>query len=246
MISQMKPLSPDTTVEAQRMHFELMRRLPGWKRLALAFELTEATRKLVLADIRHRFPDASDEEIRRTFHCACSSARGRDSCLRFRSEARRLLIRTDGKSFHSLVSGCECPGATTDHLCSGRFFCQFNARHVSLYRRHRYRRRCKAGAGYSAPQCASRVVSMSMSMRCVRPLIDGSHLMQFTSTRFSKSTSLFLKSDEFSRKQLERRELREIAPDVEQMIYVATAEDTILAKLRWYDSGGQSLNYSMD
>ena len=47
------------------------------------------------------------------------------------------------------------------------------------------------------------------------------------------------KSDEFSRKQIERRELRQLAPDLEQMIYVATAEDTILAKLRWYNSGGQ-------
>jgi hypothetical protein len=53
--------------DAQQMHFELMRRLPGWKRLSLAFELTQATRQLVLADIRHRFPDASDEEIRRRF-----------------------------------------------------------------------------------------------------------------------------------------------------------------------------------
>jgi hypothetical protein len=63
----MKPLSPDTTREAQRMHFELMRQLPGWKRLALAFELTHATRQLVLADIRQRFAGASDEEIRRRF-----------------------------------------------------------------------------------------------------------------------------------------------------------------------------------
>jgi hypothetical protein len=63
----MKPLSPDTTPEAQQMHFALMRRLPGWKRLALAFELTQATRQLVLADIRHRFAAASDEEIRRRF-----------------------------------------------------------------------------------------------------------------------------------------------------------------------------------
>jgi hypothetical protein len=63
----MKPLSPDTTPDAQQMHFELMRRLPGSKRLSLAFELTQATRQLVLADIRHRFPGASDEEIRRRF-----------------------------------------------------------------------------------------------------------------------------------------------------------------------------------
>jgi hypothetical protein len=50
------------------------------------------------------------------------------------------------------------------------------------------------------------------------------------------------KSDEFSRKQLERRELRKLAPDIEQMVYVATAEDTILAKLRWYNSGGRVSN----
>jgi hypothetical protein len=46
------------------------------------------------------------------------------------------------------------------------------------------------------------------------------------------------KSDSFSRKQLERRELRKLAPDIDQMVYVATVEDTILAKLRWYQSGG--------
>jgi len=63
----MKPLSSDTTIEAQQMQFELMRRLPGWKRLALAFELTEATRQLVVADLLHRFPRASDGEIRRRF-----------------------------------------------------------------------------------------------------------------------------------------------------------------------------------
>jgi hypothetical protein len=63
----MKPLSLDTTPDAQRIQFALMRRVPGWKRLTLAFELTHATRQLVLADIRHRFPGASDEEIRRRF-----------------------------------------------------------------------------------------------------------------------------------------------------------------------------------
>lgn len=63
----MKPLSPDTSPEAQRMHFQLMRRLPGWKRLRLAFELTQATREMVLADIRQRFAEASEEEIRRRF-----------------------------------------------------------------------------------------------------------------------------------------------------------------------------------
>ena len=63
----MKPLSQDTSPQAQEMHFALMRRLPDWKRLAMAFELTQATRQLVLTDICAQFPGASDDEIRRRF-----------------------------------------------------------------------------------------------------------------------------------------------------------------------------------
>ena len=46
------------------------------------------------------------------------------------------------------------------------------------------------------------------------------------------------KNDEFAEKQLERRQLREI-PDHESPVYVASAEDTILAKLKWYRAGGE-------
>jgi hypothetical protein len=63
----MKPLSPDTTPEAQRMHYELMRRLPDWKRLSLAFEFTQAVRQLVLVDLRSRFPEADEADMRRRF-----------------------------------------------------------------------------------------------------------------------------------------------------------------------------------
>jgi len=63
----MKPLSPDTTPEAQAKHFELMRRLSPEQRLSMAFALTDATRQLILADLHHRFPKADEEEIRRRF-----------------------------------------------------------------------------------------------------------------------------------------------------------------------------------
>lgn len=49
------------------MHYRLMRALPPSKRLALAFELTQLTREFVLADLQHRFPQASKDEIRRRF-----------------------------------------------------------------------------------------------------------------------------------------------------------------------------------
>jgi hypothetical protein len=47
------------------------------------------------------------------------------------------------------------------------------------------------------------------------------------------------KGDDFARKQLDRRQLRKIAPDSDQFVYVATAEDTILAKLHYYRDGGE-------
>jgi predicted nucleotidyltransferase len=47
------------------------------------------------------------------------------------------------------------------------------------------------------------------------------------------------KDDEFARQQLARRRAERITPDAPQEVYVATAEDTILAKLLWYRSGGE-------
>jgi hypothetical protein len=61
----MRPLSPDTTPEAQQVQFELLRQMPIWKRLALTCELIQATRKLMLGDLHRRFPKAGKEELRR-------------------------------------------------------------------------------------------------------------------------------------------------------------------------------------
>ena len=48
------------------------------------------------------------------------------------------------------------------------------------------------------------------------------------------------KDHEFALGQLDRRELRKISPDRVETIYVATVEDTILAKLRWYQIGHET------
>lgn len=43
---------------------------------------------------------------------------------------------------------------------------------------------------------------------------------------------------DFAMQQLERRQLRKVAPDIDQKVYVATAEDMILAKLRRLSEAG--------
>ena len=50
------------------------------------------------------------------------------------------------------------------------------------------------------------------------------------------------KGDEFALRQLDRRELRKISPDRTETVYVATVEDTVLAKLRWYRVGHETSN----
>src|ERR1041384_5193430 len=50
------------------------------------------------------------------------------------------------------------------------------------------------------------------------------------------------KGDEFALSQLDRGELRRISPYSTETVYVATGEDTVLAKLRWYQVGHESSN----
>lgn len=51
---------------------------------------------------------------------------------------------------------------------------------------------------------------------------------------------IFVAKDEvFDRAQIERRVPRAVAEDLDREIYVLSAEDTILAKLRWYRMGGE-------
>lgn len=50
---------------------------------------------------------------------------------------------------------------------------------------------------------------------------------------------VFLPSSDLGQQQLARRELHTVAVDGSQEIWIATAEDTILAKLHWYRIGGE-------
>jgi hypothetical protein len=47
-------------------------------------------------------------------------------------------------------------------------------------------------------------------------------------------------SNEFALSQLNRRQLRRVSPEGEASIYVATAEDTILAKIQSYRAGQET------
>lgn len=61
----MKHLSLDTSPESQRVLFELLQAAPPAKKLELTFGLIQGLRELIVADLCCRFPEATEEELRK-------------------------------------------------------------------------------------------------------------------------------------------------------------------------------------
>lgn len=55
----------DTSPEMERVQIELLRAMPSHRKFQLINGLITTTRKLTLAGLQRRFPDAGPEELRR-------------------------------------------------------------------------------------------------------------------------------------------------------------------------------------
>jgi hypothetical protein len=60
--TSLRPISPDTDPEAERILIEGYRRMSASEKLKRVGELTELVRSVALADIRRRYPNASPRE----------------------------------------------------------------------------------------------------------------------------------------------------------------------------------------
>lgn len=58
-----EPQSSDTGEKADRVQFEILRRMSPQARLALMTELTLSAQRLAFVGFRLRYPNASDDEI---------------------------------------------------------------------------------------------------------------------------------------------------------------------------------------
>ena len=64
----------DTHPDAERVQIEGLRKISPWRKIELACELTESARELALAGLRQRFPNASEQELRRRLATLCLGA----------------------------------------------------------------------------------------------------------------------------------------------------------------------------
>ena len=62
-----REMNMDTSPEAEAILFKLWRETPARRKLELMEGLNQAARQLAWVGLRHRFPNASAEELRRRF-----------------------------------------------------------------------------------------------------------------------------------------------------------------------------------
>ena len=55
----------DTHPSAQAVHDRLLSRLPVWRKLNMLADLNQTARQIALEDLRERFPEASEADLRR-------------------------------------------------------------------------------------------------------------------------------------------------------------------------------------
>jgi hypothetical protein len=62
---KMNPIPVDTSIEAARKQFEILRRLDAETRLKMAFELSDNLRSIVEAGVRLRHPQYGEQKVNR-------------------------------------------------------------------------------------------------------------------------------------------------------------------------------------
>jgi len=61
----MSVLFPDTSPEAEQVLISLLRQAPAWRKLEMVGQMNQTVRTLALSGLRHRYPQATPEELRR-------------------------------------------------------------------------------------------------------------------------------------------------------------------------------------
>jgi hypothetical protein len=61
----MTQVFPDTPPETERALFAMLREMPPWRKLEMVAQLNQAGRELASAGLRMRYPNATQDELRR-------------------------------------------------------------------------------------------------------------------------------------------------------------------------------------
>jgi len=233
----MRTQSSDTSPEAEQVQIALLRAAPVWRRLGIASSLTHAMRFLSSENWRCRHPEATSLDVRRQMAALWYGAEA----------AERVVVHVVAREDQPV----DTPGIVEVTLM---VTAQLEAQGI----RYALGGSMASSALGMARSTMDADIIADLAESHVDPLVralDGAFYIDAdaireairhrSSTNLIHLESMFKvdlfipKRRAFDRNQLARRVARRLAKDAQQDAFIASAEDTVLAKLEWYRMGGE-------
>ena len=234
---KMRRQSPDTSPTAEQVQIALLRAAPVWRRLGIASSLTHTVRFLSSENWRCRHPEATSLDIGRQMVGLWYGAEAAERVVAHAAAQEDQLVDTPDIVEVTLMVTTQLEAQGVRYALGGSM--------------------ASSALGMARSTMDADIIA-DLAESHVEPLVralEGSFYIDADAIReairHQSSTNLihlesmfkvdlFIpKRRAFDRNQLARRVSRQVIRDPRRDVYIASAEDTVLAKLEWYRMGGE-------
>jgi hypothetical protein len=233
--TRMSTLFPDTHPEAEKVLFDLLQKMPAWRKLEMVGQLNQTVRTLALNGLRLRYPDDSPEKLHRRLADLLLgpelAGKAMDSLIE-----RRITVADESISVALYVVDAleklDISYFIGGSLASALYGVARSTIDADLIADIR-------------PEHASPLTQLLESDFYIdEEMILGAiqHQSSFNMIHLEtafKVDIFILKKRPFNQSQMKRKTLQKVTKDLDRQAFMATAEDIILAKLEWYRIGDE-------
>lgn len=234
---RMRTQSSDTSPAAEQVQIALLRAAPVWRRLGITSDLTHTMRFLSAEGWRCRHPEATSLDVRRQMAALWYGEWASERATAHAAERGDQPVDTPSIVEVTLMVTAQLEAQGIRYALGGSM--------------------ASSALGMARSTMDADIIA-DLAESHVDPLVralDGAFYIDAdaireaiwhrSSTNLIHLESMFKvdlfipKRRAFDRNQLARRVARRLAKDAQQDAFIASAEDTVLAKLEWYRMGGE-------
>jgi len=228
--------SLDTHPEAERVQIELLRQSPPWRKLHMVGQMNQAVLVLALSGLHHRYPQATSEDLHRRLVDLWLGAELAAQVYKLWNEEKEEVILSEPIAVTLLViDALETLGIS--YLVGGSLA---SAVHGVLRATLDADLVADVRLEHAEPLALSLGDAFYANAEAIRNAVHRQSSFNVIHLKTMFKVDIFiLKGRPFDKAQFARRIAQMVATDPERTAYVASAEDTILAKLEWYRLGGE-------
>ncbi|MGB3206721.1 MAG: hypothetical protein WBB28_17180 [Crinalium sp.] len=224
-----KPQSSDTSIDADVLMFQLLQQMTPLQKAERTRTFNFSVRRLAISGIRQQYKNASPIQIKQEFIKRCLGSEWLD--ILYSYNLLGDLVITDpltlARKIADILEPLNIPYAVGGSVAS------------SLLGETRATQDLDLVIDISASQ-AEQLINAMLSEFYISESAVAEALEQKTSFNviylpsMEKADIFVLPLDSFSRSKMNRRQIHVCGGDSEDFIYIYSAEDIILQKLRWY------------